>query len=267
MDDIQIQQEWNTFVSLLQRTKREGVDNIINWLGTTDFKTAPASTKYHNAFRGGLLNHSLNVYNHMYDLNNLLEFFELPEDTVIITSLLHDVCKVDFYEESTRNVKNDQGQWIQVPFYTVNEQRAWGHAQKSVIELQKHGLKLNDVEITMILNHMGFSETDNNNRVSTSFGQCPQSIVLYFADMMATYLTESYNLPTRFLDNLKGKNINECLYLMKHKDIIKIDNMEYKLAPDNAIVDNRTIIEIPKVENGNVIKYKVYAPYKDGLPF
>lgn len=260
MDDKQIFEQWEQFKTLLKSTKRNGIENIINWLDETDFKFAPASTKYHNDYRGGLLQHSLNVYYCMYDFNFLLEFFGLTQDTIIITSLLHDVCKVEFYETTTRNVKNENGDWVKVPYYTVNEKRAWGHAQKSVIELQKHGLQLTDVEITMILNHMGFSETENIHRVSLSFSQCPQSIVLYYADLMATYLLESKDLPQRFKEKLIGRNINECLQKIKElKEFVVIDNTKYKKAPEDSVVDNKEIILVQGI--------KVYAPHGDGLPF
>lgn len=263
MEDQQIFEQWETFKALLRKTQRQGVEEIIKWLDNTDFKFAPASTKYHNNFRGGLLAHSLNVYYHMYDMSNLLQFMALPEDTIILTSLLHDVCKVEFYQTSTRNVKNEQGQWVQVPYYTVSEVRAWGHGCKSVIELQKHGLQLNDIEITMILNHMGFSETDNLNRVSTSFGQCCQSLVLYFADMMATYLTESCDLQPRFKQKLLGRNISESLKILEQRNKIVVDGVEYKLAPADAEVDNEKII----VVNFNNQQVKVFSPHGDGLPF
>ena len=264
MEDKQIFNKWEEFKSLLRSTKREGIENIITWLDESDFKFAPASTKYHNAFRGGLLSHSLNVYYHMYDLSNLLQFFGLNEDTIILTSLLHDVCKVEFYETSTRNTKDTTGNWIQVPYYTVKEVRAWGHAQKSVIELQKHGLKLNDVEITMILNHMGFSETESTQRVSISFGQCPQSLVLYYADMMATYLTESCNLPERFKSKLVGRNINECIQELAKPKTIKYNGTEYQIAPAGVEVDGNKVIPLI-LEDGTAVN--VYAPHGDGLPF
>ena len=100
MEDKKIFDNWEKFKSLLKKTNREGIDNIIDWLDKSDFKIAPASTQYHNSEKGGLLQHSLNVYNHMYDFENLINFFDLKEDTIILTSLLHDVCKVHMYEVS-----------------------------------------------------------------------------------------------------------------------------------------------------------------------
>ena len=264
MDDKQIFNNWEQFKELLKSTNREGIEEIIKWLDESDFKFAPASTQYHNSFKGGLLTHSLDVYYHMYDFSNLIEFFDLPKDTIIITALLHDVCKIDTYDTSYRNVKNEEGQWTKVPYFTVNEAIPYGHGEKSVMLLQYKGLKLNLIEIMMIRNHMSaFRDNQYLNDVSHRFSKCPQSLILHFADMLSTYTNESNDLQKRFKEKLLGRNINECLQKLK-ESIIKIDNMEYKLAPENALVDDKQII-IVKDSEGK--EYKVYSPYKDGLPF
>ena len=77
MEDKQIFEKWEEFKSLLKSTNREGIENIITWLDESDFKCAPASTQYHSSMRGGLLYHSLQVYYHMYDFSNLIQFFGL----------------------------------------------------------------------------------------------------------------------------------------------------------------------------------------------
>lgn len=233
MEDQKIFEQWELFKDLLKSTQRPGVENVIKWLDNSDFKFAPASTQYHNDFRGGLLNHSLNVYNILSkDLGFLTEYFELPQDTIILTTLLHDVCKVNFYNTSYRNTKNEEGQWIKVPYYTVEDQQPWGHGEKSVIELLKNGLILNDIEISMIRNHMGFSEDEKISMVSHCFSKYPQCLVLYFADMIATYIPESKDLPSSFRQKLIGDSITTSLIL--YKDFIN------------------------KQQNG---------PYGDGLPF
>ena len=86
MEDKQIFDKWEEFKALLKSTKREGIENIITWLDESDFKFAPASTQYHNSVRGGLLAHSLNVYYHMYDFSNLIQFFDIPQDSIILTA-------------------------------------------------------------------------------------------------------------------------------------------------------------------------------------
>lgn len=266
MNDEEIEKLWQEFTQLLLSTKREGIEKLISWLETTDFKYAPASSQYHNSFRGGLLKHSLNVYYCAHDFDTLLKFLEIPEDSLILTALLHDICKIDCYVESTRNTKDETGKWITVPYYQFDELMPWGHSDKSIILILQHSVILNDVEISMIRNHMGFASTDDERRVSKLFRKCPQSLILYMADMVATMMLESYDGPQRFIEKLKtgGKNITECLKLSTQPRTIKIDNMEYELAKEDEVVDGINVITV-KAYNGQDIK--VYAPYKDGLPF
>lgn len=265
MEEEQIQRLWNEYTSLLLSTKRAGMENFIKWLDTTDFKYAPASTQYHSSFRGGLLKHSLNVYYAMYDFNTWLQFMEIPQDTIIITALLHDLCKIDSYVESKRNVKDETGQWITVPYFQYDEILPWGHGEKSIILIMQHGLELNNVEISMIRNHMGFTENDDARRVNKLFRICPQSVLLHCADIEATVMLESYDGPQRFVEKLNsgGRNLTECLINSNKPKTIKIDNMEYKLAKDDEPVDDKKVILV----NYNGQQVKVYAPYEDGLPF
>ena len=271
MEEQKIEEMWKEFKTILLNTKRKGIENIINWLeNETDFKTAPASTQYHSSIKGGLLYHSLQVYYHMYDFNNLLQIFDLSNETVAITALLHDVCKTNTYDVSYRNTKNEEGNWIKVPYYTVNESIPYGHGEKSVMLLQYYGLELSLIEIMMIRSHMGaFRDNQQIPEVSKRFSICPQSIVLHFADMLSTYTTESNDLQKRFKDKINGRNVNEWLENLNKPKTINIGGTEYLLAPEDAIVDNEKIVE--KIVNPDgtdkFIKVKVYTPYGDGLPF
>ena len=83
----------NEIVALLKEIKRDGIENLIEFLERTDFYTAPASTKFHNAFEGGLAEHSLNVYKALKELTGE----KWSEDTLRIVGLLHDVCKINLY--------------------------------------------------------------------------------------------------------------------------------------------------------------------------
>lgn len=268
MTDEQIFRCWEEFKQLLKSTNREGVDNVIKWLDETDFKFAPASTQFHNSFRGGLLKHSLDVYYSMYDFKTLIDFFNLSEDTIILTSLLHDVCKIECYETEMRNKKTPEGEWIQVLYYTFNEVRPWGHAPKSVIELQKRGLKLTDVEISMILNHMGYTSNEDTRVITKCFAKCPQSLVLHYADMNATFILESEDIPQRYKQKLEGNNLANSNSIYSQKQMIEVDGFKYRLAPQDSVVDNQEIIEVNiKDTQGLPQKVKVYSPHKDGLPF
>lgn len=267
MDDKQIFENWELFKDLLKKTNRENINNLIKWLDESDFKFAPASTKYHNSFRGGLLKHSLDVYYAMKDFKNFIKFFDLPQESVIITSLLHDICKVNCYNVETRNVKNADGEWVQVPYYTWYEQEPIGHGAKSVMLINEYGVQLTKIERAMIVNHMGFSNGEDTSRVNRLFSMCPQSLILHWADEACTFIKESPDLQDRFRKAFKGTNIEDSLHINEQMQSIVIDNMTYKLAPQDSVVDGKEIIELDYNNNGVIRRVKVYAPYKDGLPF
>ena len=94
---------------------RRGADKLLEWLESTDFFTAPASTRFHAAYEGGLLEHSLNVYNVLIAKHYDPEQDDLESFT--IASLLHDICKAGFYTTEYRNRKNERGEWERVPVY------------------------------------------------------------------------------------------------------------------------------------------------------
>lgn len=181
------------YIKLLKSTPRLGIDNLINWLETTDFFDAPASTKYHNSKPGGLLEHSLNVYDELHRSWLLDELLGIEEDSIIIVSLLHDICKADFYIETTRNVKREDGKWYKEPYYSVDDREPLGHGEKSVILAMKY-IDLTDLEIAAIRWHMGgFEPKENYNSISKTYSENPLALYLHIADLKATYLVESEN--------------------------------------------------------------------------
>ena len=109
---------------------RPGAEKLLAWLEGTDFFTAPASTRFHAAYEGGLLDHSLNVYNVLISKHFNPETDDLESYTIV--SLLHDLCKAGFYKTELRNRKNDRGEWEKVPVYAVDDQFPYGHGDKSV---------------------------------------------------------------------------------------------------------------------------------------
>lgn len=129
---------------------RKGMDELMAWLDSTDFYTAPASTKYHNAFKGGLCLHSINVFTRIMGKRDEDDNTE----TLAIVSLFHDLCKIGMYEIEMRNVKNEQGNWVKVPFYKCNETFPLGHGEKSLFLLQRY-VSLSDEEALAVRWHMG----------------------------------------------------------------------------------------------------------------
>ena len=114
-------------IKLLSSTERKSIDKVIKYLEGSDFFEAPASTRYHGNYKGGLAEHSLNVYE-IFKKKNEIYDFGLSDDTVKITALLHDICKTNFYTVSSRNMKKD-GKWIKVPYYAVDDQVPFGHGE------------------------------------------------------------------------------------------------------------------------------------------
>ncbi len=173
-----------------EHISRTGADKLLEWLSTnTDFFVAPASTRFHSAYRGGLVDHSLNVYD---VLASRYAQDENPESLAIV-SLLHDVCKANFYKESTRNVKNEQsGAWEKVPYFSIEDQFPFGHGEKSVFLIERF-LRLKPAEAVAIRWHMG--GFDDNAKtggytVSNAFEKYPLAVKLHLADLEATYLHE-----------------------------------------------------------------------------
>ena len=192
--------DWDIYKNLLLSTKRKGIQELVNGLDGSDFKVAPVSTRYHGNHEGGLLEHSLNVYNECIRQKDLIKLFNIPQDTLIITSLLHDICKVNYYKMDVRNVKKN-GAWVQEPYYTVDDMFPMGHAEKSIIIAQQF-IQLSDVEIAMIRAHMGGFVSDNYFSPSSVYNKYPEAIVLHNADLIATYVLESSGMLEEFKEHL-----------------------------------------------------------------
>ena len=191
---------WNEYKELLLSTKRQGIKDLVAWLEGTDFIYAPASTRYHSAHQGGLLEHSLNVYYELIRQQDVIKLLNIPQDTLIITALLHDICKVNYYKQDVRNVKKN-GTWVQEPYYTVDDYFPVGHGEKSIIVAQEF-IKLNDIEVAMIRGHMGGFVSDPYFNVSALYNKYPEAVLLQMADMRATYLVESPGLLEDFKERL-----------------------------------------------------------------
>ena len=177
------------FIALCKKIDRPGMDEFLSWLETTDFYTAPASRAYHGSYCGGLLEHSLNVYDELVRLLSAYPEVKVSEATAIIVALFHDLCKIDFYATEKRNRKNEEtGMWEKYDAYTIKERFCFGgHGSKSVY-LAQHFIKLTPEEAVAINCHM--SCWDGNKDVSDAFQQFPIAWLLHVADESATYIKE-----------------------------------------------------------------------------
>lgn len=186
------------FINIFKtKIKREGADRLLDFLISSDFFTAPASARYHSAYEGGLLDHSLNVYDCLCAYLNrdyAREKFKLSysDETIAIVSLLHDICKVNVYKPGFRNVKNEQGKWEQVPTFEFDDKLPYGHGEKSVYMISPF-IKLTREEAFAIRYHMGFSNVDDQRNVGKAFEMFPIAFALSTADMEATYYIEKEN--------------------------------------------------------------------------
>lgn len=181
---------------------RPGADKLLAWLETTDFFTAPASTRFHLSRPGGLVEHSIHVYERLSNLvtdeegypgSMFGEEFTISDETIAICGLLHDICKANFYTVEMRNRKNEQGQWEKYPYYVVDDQLPYGHGEKSVYIISGF-MKLTREEAMAIRWHMGFSDTDFKGggfSVGNAFGKFPLAVLMHIADLQATYLDEA----------------------------------------------------------------------------
>ena len=177
------------FINLLKSTKREGIENLIAFLEKTDFFTAPASTRFHGAYEGGLLEHSMKVYEILdKKIKQTYLDINIEESTIKIVALLHDICKLNFYKVDYRNAKNELGVWEKVPYYTIEDTIPYGHGEKSVMMISEY-IKLTSEEKYSIRWHMGFTEPKEvYGTIGQAYKKYPLALLLFEADLEATYI-------------------------------------------------------------------------------
>lgn len=190
------------FIELLNGTGRRGMDRVTDYLEKGGFFEAPASINRHLSQEGGLAEHSLNVYRMAMMLREQMiaakpETEEgLPEDSIVITALLHDICKANIYRKAKRWRKDEQNRWEQYDTYEADYSRfPAGHGEKSVIMLLRLGLELTNDEILAIRWHMGawnlpFQSFEDKCNISEA-GNRPLTTVIQAADLLASHILEA----------------------------------------------------------------------------
>ena len=186
------------FINLYKENiKRPGSDKLLSYImsDASDFFDAPCSTRFHLSYAGGLAEHSINVYHCLkayLERERVKDVYGLSysDETIAVVSLLHDLCKMNFYSVDYRNAKNADGVWEKVPYYTIKDQLPYGHGEKSVYIVSGF-MRLSREEAFAIRYHMGFSGTVDPNLVGRAFEMFPLALALSFADMEATFLIES----------------------------------------------------------------------------
>ena len=184
------------FLEIFYEIDRDGADKLLDWLEKSDFFTSPASTRRHSAYRGGLCQHSINVYKRLVKLCEM-EYgkdwqSKVNPESVAIIGLLHDVCKVDTYVEDFKNVKDEDGVWRKKPYYRIEDSLPYGHGEKSVYIISAF-IKLTREEALAINWHMGEFDIRVQNGsylMSEVFYKYPLCFLTHLADLTATYLDE-----------------------------------------------------------------------------
>lgn len=202
----------NEFISLISSITRDSFKKelFLDRMENSDFYYAPASTKYHNNFKGGLVDHCLNVY---YRLINLVKLCGLDDkisnESCIIVALMHDLSKRNFYNITIKNKKvysesgkrddkdgNGRYDWVSVPGYTVidsDERFIFGGHEQQAEFMARQFIDLTPDESIAILIHMGPGGYDSNTNLNFAelYRRYPLSMLLHQADMIATCLDET----------------------------------------------------------------------------
>lgn len=192
------------FEELLMSVKRDGMDKVLEFIRKSDFYTAPASTRFHSCHEGGLLEHTLNVYDRLkakFDDELWKEKVDVTDDNIIVAALLHDLCKTHFYgveiknkkvysDNGTKSDSNGRFDWVSVPGYTVDDKIPYGHGEKSVMMIEEF-MRLQPIERYAIRWHMGFAEPkENYNPLGIAIRKYPLILALHEADLESTYMIE-----------------------------------------------------------------------------
>lgn len=204
LSEDQITSNKEQFINLIRSIERDGsnVEGLINKLCSSDFFNAPASTKYHGAFKGGLCRHCLDVYIVLKNLvmsNNL----DIQDESLIVCALLHDFSKMNLYETTYVNKKvySENGSksdnagrfdWVSEPGYKtvpVQERFIYGNHEETSEFMARQFIPLTIEESVSILYHhggMGYDSTKAD--ISNIYSRYPLALMLHLADMTCAYL-------------------------------------------------------------------------------
>ena len=186
--------------------KRDGLEKVLSYLENTDFYTAPSSSVFHLNEDGGLCKHSMNVFEtacNLYEnlaqpaISNGLSPFkdEISRESIAISTLFHDICKVKLYQKIQRWKKDDKGKWYSYPVYELKDEFPLGHGEKSCLMLSWY-MRLKPDEMLAIRWHMGMfdvGENGSNSRRSfySATDKSPLVSIVHAADFLASKLLET----------------------------------------------------------------------------
>lgn len=194
-----VEQYKTRFYELANEIKTKGITELLSWLESkTDFFIAPASTKYHSNFDGGLLVHTVIM------TENALHTYEkyikenpnsnITRENVIKAGLFHDLCKVNCYKKAEKWVKDDNNKWISYLSYEYSDSFPYGHGEKSVLFINNF-MPLTKDELLAIRYHMGHFEGLQYGSVGkmgldSAFETSPLVAIMHTADVLASFCFE-----------------------------------------------------------------------------
>ena len=174
-NDMDIESNKEKVIKLLESTNRKDIDKLICKLKQTDFFTAPASTRFHLNVEGGLVQHSINLYKSLKALADIFKI-NVKDESIIITGLLHDLCKVGLYIPSSAG-------------YQYNSKTPDGHGSLSVNRI-KHFIDITEQEEMMIRWHMNHFDKDFDIKKDWLEKTYPEVFMIFFADYISTLFLE-----------------------------------------------------------------------------
>lgn len=189
------------FEGLISEINRDGKDALLQYIKSSDFYTAPSSSRFHLSVTGGLLQHSLNVFDALIGLLSDngdgtysykvagKEAERVTRENVIIMALLHDMCKTGFYNEITKWRKDERNNWEQYSAFEIEDRHPYGHGEKSVMMIESY-MRLTPEERYAIRWHMGFPEGNDKYTFTEAVDMYPVIWALHTADMMAAHVME-----------------------------------------------------------------------------
>lgn len=181
-----------------QYIKRPGATELLEWLESSDFFSAPASTRFHGNYEGGLCEHSVNVWEELVRLLKAYPEIKVTGETAAIVSLLHDLCKIGCYKpelksrKTGRTKRDGKPEWEDYIGYSFQEDFCYGgHGSKSVFLIQKY-MALTEAEAVAVNCHMGFADRGPGDySLGAAYERYPLAWLLHTADSAAAYLRES----------------------------------------------------------------------------
>lgn len=177
-------------IKLLRGTGREHIEDLIDFMLSSTYFVDPASSNHHSNFPGGLAVHSYSDMELCYKFREALKL-DIPDDSIIITALTHDFCKIGTYEICSKNIQDDFGRWNKVKYYkNIPNVLNLAHGEISARMVSKI-IELSDTEYEAISNHMSnWGYGVDKYAVGRCYSSNPLALTLALADQYSSFALE-----------------------------------------------------------------------------